>query len=64
MNEELVELVRQGQALYRQLLGGKHLRPAELALMVYVVAIEPEWAGEAQLDHGKQSRWEQANGST
>ena len=64
MNEQLVDIIKEGQANYRQLLAGKHLRPAQVASMVYVVAIDPAWAEKALLDEGKQSRWELANGTS
>ena len=64
MNQDLTDVIAEGRASYRQLLAGKHLRPAQLALTMLVVAIDTEWATEALLDEGKQSRWEMANGTS
>ncbi len=64
MDESLADVIKEGRASYRQLLAGKHLRPAQLALTVLVVALDTEWATNALLDEGKQSRWEMANGTS
>ncbi len=63
MNEVNVELIKEGRGHYRELLAGKHLRPAELALTMYILVADPQWAEEALLDEAKQARWETANGS-
>jgi len=62
MNDDLVEMAKEGLTGLRQLLSGKHLRPAELALTIVVVGLRPDEAQQILLDVGKQSRWEQANG--
>ena len=62
MNEELVDLTKAGLANLRQLLAGKHLRLAQLALTMVIVAQEPQAAWDVLVDEGAQSRWEVANG--
>ncbi len=62
MNEMLVDRIKEGLVGLRQLLAGKHLRPAELALTIMIVAAYPEKAAGVYSDEGKQARWEVANG--
>ena len=62
MNEQLVELTKEGLTGLRQLLSGKHLRPAQLALTIVIVASQAEAAVEILLDESGQSRWEVAHG--
>ncbi len=62
MNEQLAEMLKQGQTNLRQLLAGKHLRPAELALTMIVVAADMQKATEILFDTGGQARWENVNG--
>ncbi len=58
MNEVLEDLITQGLTNLRQLLAGKHLRPAELALTIVIVASQPSRAEAVLLDSGAQARWE------
>jgi len=62
MNEQLVEYKKQGLTNLRQLLAGKHLRPAELALTMVILSTETEAAQEILLDSHAQARWENVNG--
>ncbi len=63
MNDFMTDLVKDGLVGLRQLLAGKHLRPADLALTIVAVQVaEPERILEILSDTGKQSRWEAANG--
>jgi len=62
MDETLVDRVTEGLTGLRQLLAGKHLRPAELALTIVIVATNPERAGAILMEEGKQARWEVVNG--
>jgi len=62
LNDLFVDTQKEGMASLRQLLGGKHLKPEMLALMVVVVAQDPAIAMEIILDVGRQARWEVANG--
>ncbi len=62
MNEQLVELKLEGLAGLRQMLAGKHLRPAQLALTIVTLVAAPEEAEAVLLDVGKQARWEVAHG--
>jgi len=61
MNEQLADVELQGLSNLRQLLAGKHLRPAELALTMIVVAANPELATKVLFDSGAQARWENAH---
>ncbi len=62
MNDELVAMTKEGLRELRQLLAGKHLRPAELALTLVAVHWAPKEAEEILTDHGKRSRWENVDG--
>jgi len=62
MNPLLDEQVHQGLSNLRQLLAGKHLRPAELALTMIVVQAAPAAAFDVLSDTAAQSRWEVAHG--
>ena len=58
MNDVIEDMILQGLSNLRQLLSGHHLRPAELALMIVIVAVQPERAERILLDSGAQARWE------
>ena len=58
MNEVLVDLTKEGLVGLRQLLAGKHLRPAQLALTIAIVAINADKAEAILLDTGRQARFE------
>ena len=64
MNEVQVEQIKEGLEGLRSLLAGKHLRPAELALTVYIVSVYPDKATEVFTDIGKQARWEVVDGTS
>ncbi len=63
MDETFVDRVQEGLIGLRELLAGKHLRPAQLALTIAIVAIHPERAEEILMETGKQARWENVNGT-
>ena len=58
MNEVHVEQVEEGLEGLRSLLAGKHLKPPQLALTMFIVSVYPDRATEVLLDVGKQARWE------
>ena len=60
MNEVTVDMVKDGLAGLRSLLAGKHLRPAELALTIVIVAIRPSDAESILTNEAAQARWENA----
>jgi len=65
MNEDLVEQMREGLNGLRNLLAGKHLRPAELALTIIFVSLSEESnLRDLLLDRVKQARWENANATS
>lgn len=61
MNDVLSEMVEEGLTGLRQLLSGKHLRPAELALTILIVGLHPGEAERILMDSGSQARWEVAH---
>jgi len=62
MNDQLEDMINEGLGYLRQLLAGKHLRPAELALTMVIVSSQPERAEKILLDSPGQARWEVAHG--
>ena len=63
MNEVMVEYIKDGLAGLAGLMGGKHLRPEELASTIVAVVAAPEEAQEVVLGFGKQLHLEVSNGS-
>ncbi len=63
MDEFWEDTIKDGIANLRKLRAGTHLRPADLALTIVVVAAFPQDAKVVIEDSGKQARWETVNGS-
>ena len=58
MNDMMEHVILEGLANLRQLMAGKHLRPAELALTMVIVATQGERAEAILMDSASQARWE------
>jgi len=62
MNEIMVEYIREGLAGLARLMGGKHLRPAQLASTIVAVVAAPDAAEDIVIGFGKQLTMEVSNG--
>jgi len=62
MNEIMEEFIKDGLGHLAQLMGGKHLRPAELASTIVAVVAAPEAAQDVVIGFGKQLQLEVTNG--
>ena len=55
MNEIMEEFILEGLAGLRQLLAGKHLRPAQLASTMVAINAAPQAAADVVFQFGKES---------
>ncbi len=62
MNEIMEEYIKDGLGGLARLMGGKHLRPAEMASTIVAVVAAPEAAQEVVLGFGKQLEMEVPSG--
>jgi len=60
----MVEYTRDGLAGLAKLMGGKHLRPAELASTIVAVVAAPDEAANVVLGFGSQLRLEDEDGTS
>ena len=62
MNEVMEDFIKDGLGGLARLLGGKHLRPAELASTIVSVVAAPEAAQDIVLGFGRQLPMEERSG--